>query len=123
MLRTINTPDLQGEAVPVLTAAQIDRIRPCAKVRSVQAGEVLFEPGNVGKSLFVVLSGRLDIALLGLSGERVFATYGPGQFSPSTSRIRGNLLTPFAALTRGIGRTGSISAQCQGKDASVPHSR
>jgi len=87
MLRAINTPDLQEEAFPVLTAAQIDRIRPCAKVRSVQAGEVLFELGNVGMSLFVVLLGRLDIALLGLSGERVFTTYGPGQFSPSTSRI------------------------------------
>ncbi|MGC2637059.1 MAG: FAD-dependent oxidoreductase [Acidobacteriaceae bacterium] len=104
MLRAINTPDLQAEAFPVLTAAQIDRIRPYAKVRSVQAGEILFEPGNVAMSLFVVLSGKLDIALLGLTGERVFVTYGPGQFSGEMVLISG-----VRALSRGrVGEPGEF---------------
>ena len=68
MLPTINTPDRQAEAFPVLTPAQIARIRPHASVRSVQAGEVLFEPGTSGMSCFVVLTGKLDIAMAGLSG-------------------------------------------------------
>ena len=67
MLPTINTPDRQAEAFPVLTPAQIDRLRPYGNIRSVQAGEVLFEPGRVGMSCFVVLSGKLDIAMAGLS--------------------------------------------------------
>jgi thioredoxin reductase (NADPH) len=89
MLPTINAPDRQGEAFPVLTPAQIARIRPYGNIRSVHAGEVLFEPGNIGMSCFVVLSGKLDIAIAGLSGEQVFVTYGPGQFSGEVVLISG----------------------------------
>jgi thioredoxin reductase (NADPH) len=96
MLPSINAPDRQAEAFPVLTPAQIARIRPYANVRSVEAGEVLFEPGKVGMSCFVVLSGKLDIAMAGLSGEQVFVTYGPGQFSGEVVLISG-----ARALSRG----------------------
>jgi len=89
MLPTINTPDRQAEAFPVLTPAQIVRLRPYGTLRSVQAGEVLFEPGKLGMSCFVVLSGKLDIATAGLSGEQVFVTYGPGQFSGEVVLISG----------------------------------
>jgi thioredoxin reductase (NADPH) len=89
MLPTINTPDPQAEAFPVLTLAQIARIQPYGNVRSVEAGEILFEPGKLGMSCFVVLSGKLDIAMLGLSGEQVFVTYGPGQFSGEVVLISG----------------------------------
>jgi thioredoxin reductase (NADPH) len=89
MLPTINSPDRQAEAFPILTPAQIARIRPYGNVRTVQAGEVLFEPGTSGMSCFVVLSGRLDIAVSGLSGEQVFVTYGPGQFSGEIVLISG----------------------------------
>jgi len=89
MLPSINRHDLQGEAFPVLTSVQIARIRPYANVRSVQAEEVLFEPGKLGMSCFVVLSGKLDIAMAGLSGEQVFVTYGPGQFSGEVVLISG----------------------------------
>lgn len=96
MLPTINTPDRHAEAFPVLTPAQIARVRPYGTVRSVQAGEVLFEPGKSGMSCFVVLSGKLDIAVSGLSGEQVFVTYGPGQFSGEVVLISG-----ARALSRG----------------------
>jgi thioredoxin reductase (NADPH) len=96
MLPTINGPDRQAEAFPVLTPAQIARIRPYGNVRSVQAGEILFEPGKLGMSCFVVLSGKLDIAMAGLSGEQVFVTYGPGQFSGEVVLISG-----ARALSRG----------------------
>ncbi len=77
----INTPDRQAQAFPVLTSAQIDRIRPYGTARRVQAGEILFEPGQVGMPCFVVLSGKLEILMTRLSGEHVFVTYGPGGFS------------------------------------------
>jgi len=96
MLPTIDTPDRQAEAFPVLTAAQIARVRPYANVRSVQAGEVLFVPGKSGMSCFVVLSGKLDISMSSLSGEHVFVTYGPGQFSGEVVLISG-----ARALSRG----------------------
>jgi thioredoxin reductase (NADPH) len=96
MLPSINTPDRQAEAFPILTPAQIARVRPYGNARSVQAGEVLFEPGKLGMSCFVVLSGKLDIAMAGLSGEQVFVTYGPGQFSGEVVLISG-----ARALSRG----------------------
>src|SRR5580692_609330 len=65
MLPTINTPDRQAEALPVLTPKQIDSLRPYGNIRSVRAAEVLFEPGESGMSCFVVLSGKLDIAVPG----------------------------------------------------------
>lgn len=96
MLPSIIEPDRQAEAFPVLTPAQITRIRPHAKVRSVQAGEILFEPGKLGMSCFVLISGKLDIAMPSLSGEQVFVTYGPGQFSGEVVLISG-----ARALARG----------------------
>src|SRR5579863_8763505 len=104
MLPTINEPDQQAEAFPVLTPAQIDRVRPYGNVRPVQAGEVLFEPGKLGMSCFVVLSGKLDIAVFGLFGEHVFVTYGPGQFSGEVVLISG-----ARALSRGrVGEPGEF---------------
>lgn len=96
MFPSIRTPDRQAEAFPILTAAQIDRVRPYAKVRSVQTGEILFEPGKQEMSCFVLLSGNLDIATAGLTGEQVFVTYGPGQFSGEVVLISG-----ARALSRG----------------------
>jgi thioredoxin reductase (NADPH) len=89
MLPTIDTPDRQAEAFPVLTAAQIDRLRPYGNIRSVETAEVLFEPGKLDMSCFVVLSGKLDIVLQGLTSEQVYVTYGPGQFSGEVVLISG----------------------------------
>ncbi len=89
MLPPMVAPDRQAQAFPVLTPMQIARIRPYGTVRPVQAGEVLFEPGKSGMSCFVVLSGKLDIAVPGLSGEQVIVTHGPGQFSGEVVLISG----------------------------------
>ena len=89
MLPPIHLPDRQAEAFPVLHPAQVERIRPYGKVRPVVAGEILFEPGSQGMPCFVVLSGKLDIAVPSLSGERIFVTYGPGQFSGEVVLISG----------------------------------
>jgi thioredoxin reductase (NADPH) len=104
MLPPIVTPDRQALAFPVLTPAQIARIRPYGSVRRVQSEEVLFEPGKLGMSCFLVLSGKLDISVLRLSGEQVFVTYGPGQFSGEVVLISGG-----RALSRGrVAETGEF---------------
>src|ERR1700678_3220318 len=89
MQPSINTPDRQAQAFPVLTPAQIDRIRPYGTARTVRAGEILFEPGQLGMPCFVVLSGKLEILMTRLSGEHVFVTYGPGGFSGEMVLISG----------------------------------
>jgi thioredoxin reductase (NADPH) len=89
MQPSINSPDLQAQAFPVLTPGQIDRIRPYGTARTVRAGEILFEPGKVGMPCFVVLSGKLEILITRLSGEQVFVTHGPGGFSGEMVLISG----------------------------------
>jgi thioredoxin reductase (NADPH) len=89
MQPSISTPDLGAEAFPVLSPEQIDRIRPYGTTRTVEAGEILFEAGERAMPCFVVLSGKLDIVMTRLSGEHVFATHGPGNFSGDMVLISG----------------------------------
>ncbi len=96
MMPPINSPEPPAEAFPVLTPAQLARLLPYGKVRSLQAGQVLFEPGMQGMPCYVVLSGKLDISVAGLSGERVFVSYSRGQFSGEVVLISG-----ARALSRG----------------------
>ena len=53
--------DPRTQAFPVLTQAQIARIRPNGKTRSVEKGEILFEPGDTNVPFFVLLSGGMEI--------------------------------------------------------------
>jgi len=46
-LQSLDTPDPRAEVFPVLTPAQIDRIRPYGTARAVGAGEILFEAGDL----------------------------------------------------------------------------
>src|ERR1700674_1965565 len=81
--------DARTQAFPVLTAAQIDRVLPMGKVRQVQTGEILFEPGDTNVPFFVLLSGRMEIVQPDLTGERPIATHGPGEFTGEMTMISG----------------------------------
>ena len=81
--------DMRGEAFPKLTPEQISRIRPLGKVRTVQAGEILFEPGVGGVPFFVVLSGSMEIVQPTLHGERVIVRHEAGNFSGEVSMVSG----------------------------------
>src|SRR5260370_16399778 len=81
--------DARTQAFPVLTAAQISRIRSGSKVREVKKGEILFEPGNTNVSFFVLLSGSMEIVQSDLTGERLIVTHGPGNFTGEMTMISG----------------------------------
>ena len=53
--------DAHTQAFPVLTSAQIDRVRAMSKLRRVKGGEILFEPGDTDVPFFVLLSGAMEI--------------------------------------------------------------
>src|SRR5580693_2534592 len=119
----MGTPERQAEAFPVLTPAQIDRIRPYGSVRAVRAGEIIFEQGQMGMPCYVVLSGKLNIVMARLDGEHVFATHGPGNFSGDMVMISGTgslargrvaesgefLVVPIDALRSLIGKDAELS--------------
>ena len=82
--------DARTQAFPVLTAAQIDRVLPIGKVRQVQKGEILFEPGDTNVPFFVLLSGGMEIVQPDLTGERPIATHGRGEFTGEMTMISGH---------------------------------
>ena len=81
--------DIRGEAFPVLTAEQINRVRHASKVRKVEVGEVLFEPGDSDVGFFVLLSGSMEIVQPDMRGERPIVTHGAGSFTGEITMISG----------------------------------
>jgi thioredoxin reductase (NADPH) len=81
--------DVRGDAFPVLTAEQIGRIRPLSKVRKVEVGEILFEPGDADIPFFVLLSGSMEIVQPDLHGERLIVNHDAGEFTGEITMISG----------------------------------
>jgi thioredoxin reductase (NADPH) len=81
--------DALTQAFPTLTAPQINRVRANAKIRQVKAGDILFEPGDTNVSLFVVLSGGMEIVQTDMTGDHQVATHAPGQFTGEMTMISG----------------------------------
>lgn len=74
---------------PILTSAQIERIREFAKPRNVVAEEILYEPGDDTPPVFVVIAGGIRIVALGGGREQTVTTYTAGQFSGELLMISG----------------------------------
>jgi thioredoxin reductase (NADPH) len=75
---------------PTLTPEQIERIRGLGRVRKVERGEVLFEPGDTNLPFFVLLSGSMEIVQPDLNGERLIAIHNrPGDFTGEVTMISG----------------------------------
>jgi thioredoxin reductase (NADPH) len=81
--------DARTQAFPTLSATQINRIRALGRVRRVEAGEILFDPGETTLPFFVLLSGAMEIVQPSLNGERTVATHGPGEFTGEMTMISG----------------------------------
>jgi thioredoxin reductase (NADPH) len=82
--------DPRTQTFPALTAAQIARLRPVGKLRKVEPGEILFEPGDTEVPLFVLLSGSMEIVQPDITGERPIVTHSQnGAFTGEISMISG----------------------------------
>lgn len=81
--------DVRTQAFPVLTEAQINRIRTLGTARHVKTSDILFEPGDTDVPFFVLLSGRMEIVQPDLTGERLIATHDAGEFTGEITMISG----------------------------------
>src|SRR6266446_7743252 len=54
-------PSRMQQLFPVLSPAEIDRVRRFGDVRRFRPGEILFQAGKPGPGMLVILSGRLAI--------------------------------------------------------------
>jgi len=74
---------------PLLDDAQIARLAPFGEQRQVQAGDVLFEQGDVHRGIFIVLSGSIEIVGVSTGGEAELRTLGRGAFTGEINHLSG----------------------------------
>ncbi len=74
---------------PTLTSAQIARVAAQGRVRMVQPGDVLVEPGDANVPFFVVIAGGIEIVRPSGDTETVVAVHGPGQFTGEVNTLFG----------------------------------
>jgi thioredoxin reductase (NADPH) len=80
---------------PTLTTAQINRIAPHGRRRTIARGEVLVDVGDKVVPFFVLLSGEIQVLRPSGGTETLIVTHRPGQFSGE-----GNMITGRRALAR-----------------------
>jgi len=77
VIELLRTMDLFAE----LEDAELTKIARLLKEHKVSENDVIFNQGDPGDGLFIVLQGRVRIATSDhLGRERVLAFYGPGEF-------------------------------------------
>lgn len=107
-----NMIDAQAQAFPVLTEAQIKRIRPGGKLRRVEPGEVLFAPGDTLVPFFVLLSGSMEIVQPGPTGERQLVTHHPGGFTGEFNMISEQHAMAKGRVLEGVNSWSSRAMAC-----------
>jgi thioredoxin reductase (NADPH) len=79
-----------AQMFPVLTAAEIDRLRRFGTPRRYGAGEALATVGKPGIGLAIILSGEVEISQHDELGRRVpIVTHGPGAFMGELAQLSG----------------------------------
>jgi thioredoxin reductase (NADPH) len=79
----------KDQTFPTLTPAQIARLTPHGETMAVRKGQILTEPGDRHRKLFVVLSGSLEVVLPTMTGEKLVIVVEPGSFTGEMSNLRG----------------------------------
>src|SRR5437588_4291767 len=74
---------------PKLDAAQIERLSSYGARRHAEAGEILFDQGDVGRGSKVIISGRVEIVDPTAAGETLITAHGPGELTGEVSILAG----------------------------------
>jgi thioredoxin reductase (NADPH) len=74
---------------PTLTSAQLERVAAHGRVRSIQAGEVLVEPGQQIVPFYVLTAGQVEVVRPSGNSETLVIVYGPGQFTGEVNMLSG----------------------------------
>jgi thioredoxin reductase (NADPH) len=77
------------QTFPTLTPAQIARLELHGTKIAVRKGEILAEPGERHRKLFVVLSGSIEIVRPSMTGEEPVVVLTAGGFTGEMSTLRG----------------------------------
>jgi thioredoxin reductase (NADPH) len=74
---------------PTLTPAQVRRIVPQGRMRTMESGQVLIEQGDRNVPFFVVVSGEVEIVRPSGGVETLVTVHGPGQFTGEVNMLSG----------------------------------
>jgi thioredoxin reductase (NADPH) len=85
---------------PLLTDAQVQRLRAFGKEATFEAGELLFEPGQVSDRMFVILEGELEVVHPRGSSEEMIHVHQAHEFTGEISQLTGRHI-----LVRGRAKT------------------
>lgn len=91
--------DASTQIFPNLTPAQIERVRAVSKLRRVEAGEILFRPGDTAVPFFVLISAAMEIVQPDLQGEKLITTHQPVSFTGELSMISGQRALVLGRIT------------------------
>jgi thioredoxin reductase (NADPH) len=78
----------QAQVFPRLSAAQIERLAQHGSKVHVAAGEILAQPGDRNRPMFVVLSGSIEVVQPGIDGESLVVVHTAGSFTGEMSTLR-----------------------------------
>ncbi|HVW68385.1 MAG TPA: FAD-dependent oxidoreductase [Steroidobacteraceae bacterium] len=81
--------DRKEQIFPALTAAQIARLEPHGSRLTVRKGQILAEPGQRHRKLFVILSGSIEVVRPTMQGEEPIVVLTAGSFTGEMSTLRG----------------------------------
>ncbi len=71
----------QAQIFPALTAEQVRRVKPFARIEDLPKGAMVFARGERTVDFFLVLKGSIEIFDTGEDGPNVFTVHGPNQFT------------------------------------------
>jgi len=74
---------------PTLTPAQIGRIQPHGRIRTIQRGDLLIEQGDNSVPFFVVIKGELEILRPFGTNETLVTVHSSGQFTGEVNTLSG----------------------------------
>jgi len=79
----------KAQMFPQLSSAQIARLGAHGSHRHMSKGEILAEPGDRNRPMFVVLSGSIEVVQPGMSGEVLVVVHTAGSFTGEMSTLQG----------------------------------
>src|SRR5438477_8658427 len=86
-----------------LADAELAKIARLLKEVKVVENDIIFQQGDVGDSLYIVLQGRVRIATTDQLGrERVLAFYGPGEFFGDMAVLTGEPRSATASASTDV---------------------
>ncbi len=77
------------QILPTLSAAEFELLSRYGERQSFKAGDILFKQGDRHISMYVIITGALEIERASALGTAILSTHGPGMFTGEMGTLAG----------------------------------